>query len=87
MGGTTYYWVAPPTAATRMIIAAARVGTTVPFSAWFILFDGGALAILGAVIEVTGDLEVNARTAVSMAFSRSCKPGSGSPCWVRSLAV
>ena len=87
MGGTTYYWVAPPTAATCMIIAAARVGTTIPFSAWFILFDRGALAILCVVIEITGDLEVNARTAVSMAFSRSRKPGSGSPCWAHSLAV
>jgi len=87
VGGATYYWVALPTDATCMIIAAARVGTTIPFSAWFILFDRGALAILRVVIEVTVDLEINARTAVSMAFSRSCKPGSGPPCWAHSLAV
>ena len=40
---------------------------------------------LGVAPSVAGDLEVIARTAISIAFKRSCMPGPGSPCWAHSL--
>ena len=48
--------------------------------------DGLTRAVLDMATDIVGGLEVNAKTAVSMAFSRSSMPGSGSPCWEQSFA-
>jgi len=49
--------------------------------------DGLTRAVLDMATDIVGGLEVNAKTAVSMAFSRSCMPGSGLPCWAQSFAI